>query len=1267
MASSPGATRSHAPTLEAVLRELSFPAAEVLANRLWGRSCGHSRLAATFLRDFIDANQTSLHIKASRALWSSAPLPLERWPRVTSINLNVDLEVDWEAEEANEERERARQALEVAPLLSLPLLGTQLAARQRITTLTISGMTAGNYGIPAVALSPLAFLLPNLKEFRFDGATLHHPDRSKPLGAHARQLHAALAAGAPHLEALTLPDAKWLEGVEALPGLKRVRVQPPCNSEDHGVLTPEAAVSLMGLRGLEELKLGANEENSPQPAENSPEAVMILLEALPDSMKHFECGEGSYNGLDGLDLTFQGGHVEKMSYRGCMRVLAEVAARLERSNRLGPRLCELILSLRTTVSPVLNTDDLKLEAALQKLRGSCEELHLDEVTLHAGADGEPGLAATLQALQLFGLPSLLNMRVGHLLSLRLNCAALAAAAQQAGGPPSRLARPLATAAGRGVADDQLPQPSALLHTVVQDLIAEGKEVPTTADSSAETAYGEEMGVLVARGSFVDGLPQDVGLLHEWLGERLRPEGGRANCAVQVLPPASALLIKCAQSRIGAVKAALEQAQAEAGGQGQAQAEAAEAQGQGGGEAQAQAQEQVEGQGDAQAPAQEPAQAQAQEAAQQHGGAQAAQQQAPGGGVVVVQVANRSGRMPVGVHLMLRQPLQEAVQSALDAAAPHLPLVACIEWLYDVRQAPLPLERWPHATSINLNVDLEVDWEAEEADEERERARQALEVAPLLSLPLLGTQLAARQRITTLTISGMTAGNYGIPAVALSPLAFLLPNLKELRFDGATLHRPDRSKPLGAHARQLHAALAAGVPHLEALTLPDAKWLEGLEALLGLKRVRVQPPCNSEDHGVLTPEAAVSLMGLRGLERFDTSEGSYNGLDDLDLTFQGGHVEKMSYRGCMRVLAEAAARLERSNRLGPRLCELRLSRLETTLSPVHDTADLKLEAALQKLRGSCEKLQLKELAVRKDAVAEPGLAATLQALELFGLPSFLTVGVTHMLDLILDCAALASEAQRTAGPRPHSRSLWGVAVPSPVAAGRSAAPHQPPEPLALLLGAVEGLIAEGKEVPTTADSSAETAYGEEMGVLVARGLFVDGLPQDVGLLREWLGERLRPKGGRANCAVQVLPPASALLIKCAQSRIPAVKAALEQAQAEAGGQGQAQAQGHGEGEEPAADPQEPAACEGDSQAQQHGGAQATEGERQGQGSGLVVVQTCNKSGCLPMCVNLSLHTRLEKAVQSALDAAAPHLPLVACIEWLYDVRQVLGELPPEVRL
>ncbi|KAG2495689.1 hypothetical protein HYH03_006289 [Edaphochlamys debaryana] len=624
-------------TVAKVLRKISVPAAEELLAVLQGEcpADADARLVCKCFRDFVDGHVTHVCLRAESANSSLPPPPLERWPRVSELTLELN---PWTRKAM---KDPVQAALESGPLLALPFIGVPLAARQRITKLHVcSSEKCKSFQVPAVAISSLSNYLPNLRELHLS-AVLYSGDHTA-VPVHARQMYDALAVGMPRLEALTLPHCgDWLSGVEALQGLRRLAVAPDeMHGSVQGHLSTTTAQALRQLRSLEELSFMMGRQSPP-------EALLDLLEGLPAAMQHVSIKE-YYFTRDGdelsLDLVLRDGLIREIQYDGCMGMLALIAHRLARAGRLADRLQRLSLPALHTPTPLLAQGGVDLEVALGALRRRCTGVDLRALHLHRSAPQEPALAAALLAVHLFGVPASVTLEQpiigGVLLPVTVDTSLLAAAAGQGPAPAAASSAPRdATAAvwagssGGGGSGPRLPEPEAVLAEVVGGLLEAHRDEPFETQRSARDFYysSPHTWTIVAHGSLFDHIPEDLAGAHTWLTGVL--PRGRRNAAYSayvgedryeerralLLRPASALLVECGEDHAAQMRKALAAAAA-----------------------------------------------------------------AQGAAVDIVCMGSATSFTP-NPEVVVQERTTAVMQAALDTAAPWLSAVECLRWLFRVRE------------------------------------------------------------------------------------------------------------------------------------------------------------------------------------------------------------------------------------------------------------------------------------------------------------------------------------------------------------------------------------------------------------------------------------------------------------------------------------------------------------------------------------------------------------------------------------------------------
>ncbi|KAG2497458.1 hypothetical protein HYH03_004613 [Edaphochlamys debaryana] len=553
----------------------------------------------------------------------SPPSPLARWECVTELTIELDA---WVTDDD------IGVIVEAGPLAALPFVGTPLSARQRITKLTIVTPSPMFYVIPAVAISSLALYLPRQRS-------------------------------------CTCISAAWFIGVEALVGLRRLTVDEPPNDigldVDRGDGLYEAGARSVGmLPALEELVIA-------EYCFGSLGEFYTLLDVLQASLKHLcfrgpnyesildsafavELHMGAGKGGDTGDTrTGDGGGtnlssgasdlvVRDFDFNGGMEVLTEVAHRLRRAGRLGPRVTRLrLLNLVVTSHSLAASEVPNPEGVLRELRSGCEAVEFRRLELESGmaeeedddaafqAQEEDGLGVALKAAKLFGPPARIRVCCGSSTSsyLEVDTSALGAASSSVARAPQQGLWTEAARAGPS-AGPQLPGPAALLDAAVGSLLEAGRGKALVEASEAGTQPGPSTrsptAVLLAHGSVVGGATgDDVEPVLAELSQVIRALApSRHHFMIWPLLPASAMLLAVSESAVEPVKEAVE--------------------------------------------------------------AMAARMARD------VEVVRVGSSWNVTGNLRSLLPLTQTVQSALDAAAPHLAFGTCLEWLHGIKMMMLGL-------------------------------------------------------------------------------------------------------------------------------------------------------------------------------------------------------------------------------------------------------------------------------------------------------------------------------------------------------------------------------------------------------------------------------------------------------------------------------------------------------------------------------------------------------------------------------------------------
>ncbi|KAG2500201.1 hypothetical protein HYH03_001781 [Edaphochlamys debaryana] len=614
---------------------------------------GASRASCKALRNFVDINMTNITLSPTPQL--RGPAPLERWPVATEVDLNLDA---WELPEQEADVEQAvagsgapaaveagssgRPERDLALALALGFDGAPLAARQRIARLRVlcgDPCVAGFEGITPAIVAPLAALFPSLRVLHLIVHVPRSNDDTSPL--QLQSMYASLARGMPHLEDLMVPDAAWLDGVDALAGLKRLAVTSPAYEHDAGSLTPEGLAAACRLPVLESLELNDVGGLPSDGARLDTLPLLGLLRSLPASLQrlHIPCylyfpswydlslsatfgpspgpGGGDTNAsIHGGAATSQDGAggaakttLQELHFDGPIEVLAHVAEQLFMAGRLPPRVSRLHIGWLQVGSQPLDPETT--EMALGRLLQRCDCIEVQKLHVKPGAWGgalAPELRAAVQAVQLLGVPRKVVLRIsGHHHPLEVDTGELA----------------LVLPRRERDAMTRVPDPEAFLRARVQDLVDEHRGA-LLEDST--TPFDDS--ILLLQGSYVDALPDDpLGLqmrldeLQAWL-QALLPQqkpGARLLCEACLLPPASCLLLRLRAGVRPAVVAVVLAAVARAGGL----------------------------------------------------------------DLEVVRVGRNVGWTAT---VVLHASVKRGLQSALDDAARLLPAVPCLEWLYGIGHA-----------------------------------------------------------------------------------------------------------------------------------------------------------------------------------------------------------------------------------------------------------------------------------------------------------------------------------------------------------------------------------------------------------------------------------------------------------------------------------------------------------------------------------------------------------------------------------------------------
>ncbi|KAG2494800.1 hypothetical protein HYH03_007043 [Edaphochlamys debaryana] len=488
-----------------------------------------------------------LKVKVRDATVATRVPTLERWPRVSSLDLLLD-DVIYPLTRAADD---PLDPPELDTQMLLPVTRQPLACRQRITSLAVRLEHLDPVDpISPVAISALPLWFPSLKDLNLDLPI------ATSSSLQLRYMYDALAT-LPHLESLRVPNCIDLSGVGALRNsLRRLRIKEVVT---RGLidLAIGALPDTLSLHKLEKLEVengwaeAAFVHGLLRGCARGGRSIDVCLE-----LTVMEGAEANWGGNFGF--TFSAGVLKEVRYDGHLTDLCMASKVLRASPEVLPG--ETVLRL----AEVRLQAELLPEERVQMLRSDLKRFVRVEVEGLALSrePAVPSLAPLVQARQLFGSPRQLTW-CGFRNSVELSTAALTAAEQRAaaaqrhdGAAKPPLPPPCA-----------LPKPEAILQRAVDRLAAAARPDCLQPDADIHTP------VLLARGSVVATLAHTPTAVLPWLqalavtSDSLLPgaKGEDVVAEVKVLPTAAAVLVRCGEAR-GAAAALLAAAAAATRGQ-----------------------------------------------------------------------------------------------------------------------------------------------------------------------------------------------------------------------------------------------------------------------------------------------------------------------------------------------------------------------------------------------------------------------------------------------------------------------------------------------------------------------------------------------------------------------------------------------------------------------------------------------------------------------------------------------------------------------------
>ncbi|KAG2494013.1 hypothetical protein HYH03_007940 [Edaphochlamys debaryana] len=601
--------------LETIVRQLSVEAGDQIIDALLGAAppaefeasygyrntnCSSLRASSRYLRDFVDGATRRVYLKSSVGAKTLEALKLERWPRVTSLDILLEPKGPDMCEEG-----LGSTTQQLNTFVLMPATPQSLSSRQRITSLAVRWESDDVKdsvepeteleelpSISPLTVSHLALLFPALRELNLDVTV------APKISLHLRMMYDTLAA-LPYMDTLRLPTWSALSGIGALAtSLKRLRISAPYGLTN--VLAASDIDTLCQLKALEELRI--------EHARAKRAFVGRLLESLPEDRPTLgvrlefvvleDVDNESYLGGT-WDISCRDGVIERVECTACLRELAAVADSVTRRIKT-----LLVTSLAMWEEPV-SSAKARLVIALVK---RCEAVDLRQMLVTSS------LPPVLQAVGLLGLPSeAILFRPGEGLQFELQTRALKAAADasaDAAGPgPSRAGAATASAA---TSAPGLPSPREVLQRAVDSLASanpslDGPHLP----GSARQCRGRRH-VFLVRGPFISTLALTPAAVVPWLAalaqspraqaarqaaQQEDPLPARQRSAVwpvtsvQLLPGAGAMLVRLLPRHGGvemlqAAAAASQQALGQAQGRGRGKGKGkGQAQGDGDGQGQ----------------------------------------------------------------------------------------------------------------------------------------------------------------------------------------------------------------------------------------------------------------------------------------------------------------------------------------------------------------------------------------------------------------------------------------------------------------------------------------------------------------------------------------------------------------------------------------------------------------------------------------------------------------------------------------------------------
>ncbi|KAG2494801.1 hypothetical protein HYH03_007044 [Edaphochlamys debaryana] len=465
-----------------------------------------------------------LKVKVRDATVATRVPTLERWPRVSSLDLLLDYVTNPIVRMFRRDAEEDVQQPDLDAQMLLPVTRQPLACRQRITSL------AGRQEhldpvdpISPAAISALPLWFPSLKDLNLDLPI------ATSSSLQLRYMYDALAT-LPHLESLRVAHCAALEGIGALRSLKRLRLK---DLNSHGCLyLPVSAIpDIISLQKLEILEVdrGVTEADFMCGLLRGCALGGLSISIHLDLRAYVAAAPEDVTGDFGF--TFSAGVLKEVQFCGTLTELCAAATRVLRAS---PEVLPDVTVLR--LSHVSLQAELLPEDQARMLRSDLKRFVRVEVqglTL-SSEPAVPSLAPLLQARQLFGTPRRLAW-----LSLDLSTATLTAAEQQ-----------VAAAQSTGGAAEPpppppcaLPEPEVILQRAVDHLAAAAR--PDCLQPNANHFNP----VLLARGSMIETLVHTPASVLPWLRELVPtsgslPPGAKGEdlvAEVKVLPTAAAVL------------------------------------------------------------------------------------------------------------------------------------------------------------------------------------------------------------------------------------------------------------------------------------------------------------------------------------------------------------------------------------------------------------------------------------------------------------------------------------------------------------------------------------------------------------------------------------------------------------------------------------------------------------------------------------------------------------------------------------------------------